>query len=147
VWLYEWALYIRNAFVSDPGLLKQYIEGAIGIEVMAGNIDAALGLCIRQGFEPGQALSAYDLVSECALGAAVSQIREDKAREEGRPFRRELRRILARGDLALPHLSMVLGEEESGSPSSQFRAQVTTLLLGIAVRRGEPPGEVAALLR
>jgi AcrR family transcriptional regulator len=144
-WLYEWALYIRNAFVSDPGLLKQYIDGAIGIEVMAGNIDAALALCVRQGFAAGEALSAYDLVSECALGAAVSQIREDKAREEGRPFQEELRRIIARGDRPLPHLGMAVGEEES-EPASRFHAQVTTVLVGIAVQRGEAPGEVASLL-
>jgi AcrR family transcriptional regulator len=145
VWLYEWAVYIRSAFVSDPGLLKQYIDGAIGMEVMASNIDAALALCIRQGFSASEALSAYDLVSECALGAAVSQIREDKAREEGRPFRRELRRILALGDRPLPHLGMVLDEEQF-EPSSRFRTQVTTLLIGIAVQRGEAPGEVIALL-
>jgi AcrR family transcriptional regulator len=145
VWLYEWAAYVRSAFVSDPGLLRQYVDGAIGVEVMAGNIDAALALCVRQGFSASEALAAYDLVSECALGAAVSQIREDQAREEGRPFHRELRRILARGDSALPHLRMLLGEEEF-EPSARFHAQVTTVLTGIAVRRGEAPGEVAALL-
>jgi hypothetical protein len=144
-WLYEWALYIRNAFVSDPGLFRQYIDGGIGIEVMAENIDAALALCIRQGFSADEALSAYDLVSECALGAAVSQIREDKAREDGRPLQEELRRIIARGDRPLPHLGMVVGEQ-GFDPASRFHAQVTTVLVGIAVQRGEAPGDVAALL-
>ena len=144
VWLHEWAVYIRGAFVSDPGLLKEYIDGAIGMEVMASNIDAALGLCIRQGFPASEALDAYYLVSECALGAAIAQIREDQAREEGRPFYRELRRILATGDRSLPHLEVV-GEAEF-EPSSRFHSQVTTLLLGVAVRRGEAPAEVAALL-
>jgi AcrR family transcriptional regulator len=145
VWLYEWAVYIRGAFVSDPGLLKQYVDGAIGVEVMADNIDAALALCVRQGFSASEALAAYDLVSECALGAAVSQIREDQAREEGRPFHRELRRILARGDRSLPHLGMILAAEEF-EPSARFRPQITTVLIGMAVQRGEAPGEVAALL-
>jgi AcrR family transcriptional regulator len=145
VWLYEWAGYIRSAFVSDPGLLKQYVDAAIGVEVMAGSIDAALALCIRQGFTAREALNAYDLVSECALGAAVSQIREDQAREEGRPFHRELRRILARGDRALPHLGMLAGKEEF-MPSSRFHAQITTVLIGMAVQRGEAPGQVGALL-
>lgn len=146
VWLHEWAVYIRNAFVSDPGLLKQYLDGAIGVGVMADNIDAALALCVRQGFSASEALRAYHLVSECAMGAAVAQIREDNAREEGRPFHRELRRIIARGDRSLPHLGMILGEQEF-ELSSQFHAQITTVLIGIAVQRGEPPpGEVAALL-
>jgi AcrR family transcriptional regulator len=143
VWLYEWAGYIRSAFLSDPGLLKQYIDGAIGVEVMAGNVEAALALCVRQGFSASAALDAYHLVSECALGAAVSQIREDHAREEGRPFHRELRRILAMGE-RLPHLAMV--DDAEFEPSARFRTQVTTLLVGIAVVRGATPDEVAALL-
>jgi len=145
VWLHEWAVYIRNAFVSDPGLLKQYIDGGIGVEVMAGNIDAALALCIRQGFSAREALYAYDLVSECALGAAVSQIREDTARAEGRPFGRELRRIVARGDRSLPHLGMLTGDADF-EPSSRFHTQVTTVLTGIAVERGEAADEVTAQL-
>jgi AcrR family transcriptional regulator len=145
VWLCEWAVYIRSAFVCDPGLLKQYIDGAIGMEVMAGNIDAALALCVRQGFSPSDALNAYHLMSECALGAAVSQIREHQAGEEGRPFHRELRRVLARGDQPLPHLEMISGEEEF-EPSARFHTHLATVLIGMAVQRGEAPGEVAALL-
>lgn len=144
VWLYQWAVYIRGAFVSDPGLLKQYVEGAIGVEVMADNVDAALALCVRQGFSANDALDAYQLVAESALGAAVSQIREDQAREEGRPFHRQLRRILASGDQPLPHLGMVSDAEFE--PSAHFPSQITTLLVGIAVQRGEAPDEVAALL-
>jgi AcrR family transcriptional regulator len=143
-WLYEWAVYIRGAFVSDPGLLKQYIGGAIGVQVMAGNVDAALALCIRQGFTASEALYAYELVSECALGAAVAQIREDQAREEGRPFHRELRRMLASGDRSLPHLEMV-GDAEF-EPSARFPSQVATLLVGIAVQRGAAADDVATLL-
>lgn len=145
VWLYEWAVYIRSAFVCDPGLLKEYIDGAIGMEVMASNIDAALALCIRQGFSAREALSAYHLMSECALGAAVSEIREDQAREQGRPFRRELRQILARGDQPLPHLEMISAEDDF-EPSAQFHSHVATVLTGMAVRRGESPSGVAALL-
>jgi len=144
VWLHEWAVYIRSAFVSDPGLLKQYIDGAIGMEVMAGNIDAALALCIRQGFSANEALDAYHLVSACAIGAAVSQIREDQARDKGRPFYRELRRVIASGDQSLPHLEMASDKEFE--PSARFPSQITTLLAGIAVQRGEAPGEVATLL-
>jgi AcrR family transcriptional regulator len=145
VWLHEWAVYIRKSFVSDPGLLKQYLDGAIGMEVMADSIDAALALCVRQGFSATEALYAYELVSECAIGAAASQIREDSARDEGRPFDRELRRILARGDRPLPHLGMIVGEAVF-EPSARFRTQIATILTGIAVQRGEPADEVAARL-
>jgi AcrR family transcriptional regulator len=145
VWLYEWAVYTRSAFVSDPGLLRQYTDGAIGMEVMADNIETALALCVRQGFSASEALNAYHLVQECALGAAVSQIREDQERAEGRPFHRELRRVLALGEQHLPHLEVLSGEAEF-EPSGRFRDQVTTILIGLAARRGVPPGEVTALL-
>ena len=71
-WLYEWAAYTRRAFASDPELLKHFIDGAIGPEVMTPNVDAALGLCMRQGFTAVEAHEAHQLVSECALGAAIS---------------------------------------------------------------------------
>ena len=32
VWLFEWAHYNRDAFLGQPELLKQYLEGAIGFE-------------------------------------------------------------------------------------------------------------------
>jgi AcrR family transcriptional regulator len=145
VWLLEWGFYTRNVFASDPVLLKQYIGGGIGVEVMADKIDAAMALCIRQGFTARDALHAQSVVADCALGAAVAQVREDQARAEGRPFHRELRRILATGDQPLPHLA-VIADDPEWEPSSRFRTEITTILIGIAVRRGEDPDEVAVLL-
>jgi AcrR family transcriptional regulator len=145
VWLYEWAVYIRDANVSEPGLIKQYLDAAIGVEVMADSIDAALALCVRQGFSAIEAFRAYHLVSECALGAAVAQIREDRARKEGRPSDWELHRILAREDRPLPHLGMIASEAVF-EPSARFHDHVTTVLVGIAAQRGESPCEVVTLL-
>lgn len=70
---------IRRAFVADPELLKQYIDGAFGAEVMAEHVDAAIGLCVRQGFTERDAFAVYELLSECALGAAISEIRAVRA--------------------------------------------------------------------
>jgi AcrR family transcriptional regulator len=145
VWFFEWSVYIRKAFVGDPELLKQYIDGAVGVEVMADHVDAAIGLCVRQGFSARDALQAYDLVSECAVGAAITQIRHERARREDRPLDLELSRILARGDRELPHLEMLLAESGSLAPSS-FSDQITTVLAGVAVRRGEPWDDIVALL-
>jgi AcrR family transcriptional regulator len=145
VWLLDWAEYIHGAFASDPGLLKQYIDGAIGMEVMAESIDAALAPCIRQGFTPTAALYAYELVAGYAIGAAVAQIRDGRTRAEGRPFERELRRVMTRGDLPLPHLGGLAAEPGFGRPAP-FRAQIATVLIGIAVQRGEPAEPVATLL-
>jgi AcrR family transcriptional regulator len=144
VWFYEWADYTRRAFVRDPELLKHFIDGAIGADVMAPNVDAAIGLCMRQGFTARHALEAYDLVSECALGSAISVIRAERNRREGSPFDLEVRALIARG-AQLPHLRRLL-EEEPLPDSAPFRRQISTVLAGIAAQRAESWPEIEALL-
>jgi AcrR family transcriptional regulator len=144
VWFYEWAAYTHRAFVSDPELLKHFIDGAIGADLIAPNIDTAIGLCMRQGFTARAALEAYDLVSECALGSAIADIRAERNRREGSPFDLEVRSLIARG-AHLPHLSRLL-QTEPLPDSVPFRRQISTVLAGIAALRGEPWAGIAALL-
>jgi len=84
LWLLEWAAYSREAFVAEPGLLGQYLEGAISAEAIADKIDAMLGLMVRQGFSVSEAQAAFDLVNSTALGSAVQAIREERAARAGR---------------------------------------------------------------
>jgi AcrR family transcriptional regulator len=144
VWFYQWAAYIRRAFVRDPELLKHFIDGAIRTDVIAHNIDAAIGLCMRQGFTAREALEAYDLVSECALGAAIGAIRAERGRREGSPFGREVRSLIARGE-QLPHLARLL-EEEPLPDAVPFAWRISTVLAGIAALRGEPWADIEPLL-
>ncbi|GAB2842734.1 hypothetical protein GCM10022221_47440 [Actinocorallia aurea] len=144
VWFHEWATYIQRAFVADPGLLRQYIDGAISAEAMADNIDAALGLCVRQGFTPAEALHAYDLVSACALGAAVARIRADAATAAGRDLTRDVHRLLADGR-PLPQLSALASSGALDAPPP-FHDHISTVLLGLALRRGEDTVRIGALL-
>ena len=144
VWFHEWADYTRRAFVGDPELLKHFIDGAVGADVMAPAVDSAIGLCMRQGFTARQALEAYDLVSECALGSAIGVIRAERNRREGTPFDLEVRSLIARG-AQLPHLSRLI----EGGPlpgSVPFERQIRTVLAGIAALRGESWPEIQALL-
>ena len=144
VWFYEWDAYTRRAFARDPELLKHFIDGAVGADVMAPAVDAAIGLCLRQGFTAGQALEAYDLVSECALGSAIGVIRAERNRREGTPFDLEVRSLIARG-AQLPHLERLI--EEGPFPGSvPFARQVSTVLAGIAAQRGESWPQIQALL-
>jgi AcrR family transcriptional regulator len=144
VWFHEWAGYTRRAFVGDPELLKHFIDGAVGADVMAPAVDAAIGLCMRQGFTASQALEAYDLVSECALGSAIGAIRAERSRREGSPFDLEIRSLIARG-ADLPHLSHLI--DEGPFPGSvPFERQISAVLAGIAAQRGESWAEIQALL-
>ena len=136
-WLLEWALYNRDAFVAEPGLLGQYLDGAISADVIADNTDAILAPLMRQGFTASDAQAAYQLVSSCALGSAVITIREQRAAAAGRPAVEEYWRVLGeRGADALPHLRTLLAEATIG-PLDSFEVPMTTVLAGIAARRGE----------
>jgi AcrR family transcriptional regulator len=152
VWLHEWADYNRRAFSHDPELLKHFIDGAVGPELTAPAIDRAIGPCMAQGFTARQALEAYDLVCECALGSAIAAIRQERSRREGSPFDLEIRTLIARGD-ELPHLERLLAEGGPGageaSPDAElarFQRQVITVLAGIAALRGEPWDPIQPLL-
>jgi len=50
VWLYEWAHYNRDAFMAQPELLKQFIEGAIGADRTAATYEVVLSTLVREGF-------------------------------------------------------------------------------------------------
>ena len=146
LWLLEWARYNRDAFLAQPGLLAQYLEGAISAESIAGNIDVILGLLVRQGFTITEAHAAYDLVTSCAIGTAVGVIREREAAKAGRSALAEHERVLAASDAdELPYLrSLVTAFATTGRPS--FRDRITTALIGIAIGRGEDWQSVVAVL-
>lgn len=137
LWLREWGRYNRNVFLAERELLSQYLEGAIGAEVIAENTDTILANLVDQGFDPGEALTAYHLVTSCAIGSAVSAIREREATAKGRPTADEYRRIVAeRSPDDLPHLRRLI-DLDVEVVRQPFDEEITTVLVGIAVRRGE----------
>lgn len=146
VWLYEWAEYNRSSFTAQPGLLAQYIEGAIPAAVIAGSIDRVLGALTRQGFSIVEANEAYELVISCALGTIVGVIRERELAAEGRSSAEAFRAVLAEaGPDELRHLRDLLDSiGEVGRPT--FQVRIGTVLCGIAVRRGEDPAPIDDLL-
>lgn len=134
-WLFEWAEHSRSGFVAAPELLEQFLHGSVGFDRMLDLVDGAIGFLVGAGFTTSEARNAYTLVSQCALGAAVTEIREAEAAASGHPIRVELQRqVLARGPDELTHLRALAGTDGHGAP---FRTQVATVLAGIAVRRGE----------
>jgi AcrR family transcriptional regulator len=136
VWLREWAHYNRRAFTAEPELLGQFLEGAISADAIADNADSILGLLVREGFTVEEADAAYDLVSSYAVGSAVIAIRERRAASEGRPFDVEYERVLSkRAPDELPHLRALV-RSMTGRRGS-FEEAITTVLAGIAARRGE----------
>ena len=146
LWLYQWAEYNRDIFVAEPGLLAQYLEGAIAPEVVADRVETILGVLVRQGFTIAEANAAYELISQCALGTAVSTLRAGQASESGtalRDVRASLEALSGRDDL--PHVRALLESTSRGEHPS-FRTQIATVLAGIAARRGDDWHEIAAMV-
>jgi AcrR family transcriptional regulator len=141
-WLLEWARYSHDAFVAQPELLSQFLNGSIGVDRMVVHVDAVVGFLTRHGFSLAEALDAFMVVSECALGAAVGDIRDAEATRAGRPIMSEYHRALSQhGPDELPHLRALVGSVTR--VTADFDEHVRTVLVGIAVGRGEPPAVVA----
>jgi AcrR family transcriptional regulator len=140
-WLLEWARYQHDAFVAQPELLSQFLNGSIGADRMVPHLDAAIGLLMRHGFGAEDALDAYNLVSACAIGIAVGEIRALQAERAGHPIIAEFHRAVAqRPPDELPHLRTLIGA--INHVRSDFDDRIRSVLVGIAVRRGDAPDVV-----
>jgi AcrR family transcriptional regulator len=137
VWLLEWAFHNRDSFVAEPALLGQFLDGAISADVIVDNTDTILRRLVDEGFTVIEAQSAYQLVSACAIGSAVQAIRARRSADAGQPVAVEYGRVLAERDPGdLPHLRALLAEA-AVTPLESFESRMTTVLAGIAARRGE----------
>jgi AcrR family transcriptional regulator len=146
VWLYEWAVYNRDVFLAQPGLLAQYLEGAISAEAIAGNVDTILGVLMRQGFSSLDANDAYELVTSCALGTSVATLREREATDAGQPNLATHPEVVARMEAGdLPYLRALVADI-AGHGRSPFEDRIATVLCGIALRHGEDWQPVAGRL-
>ena len=140
-WLLEWARYQHDAFTAQPELLSQFLNGTIGVDRMVTHLDAAIGLLMRHGFSAEEALDAYNLVSACAIGIAVGEIRAVESERAGRPIIAEFHRALSQHPAdELPHLRTLVGA--INHVRSDFDDRIRNVLVGIAVRRGDVPETV-----
>jgi AcrR family transcriptional regulator len=146
VWLLEWAVYNRAAFMADPVLLEQFLDGAISPTVIARGTETMLAGLVRQGFTATEALGAFELVSACAIGMAVTAIRDSRSEERGvlSPYD-EVHRVATDAPTELPIMS-ALATEIRADRESRARAGMTTVVLGLAHIRGEDTRLVGELL-
>jgi AcrR family transcriptional regulator len=146
VWLLEWATYNRDVFIARSGLLDQYLEGAISAETIAPRIDAILGALVRQGFTISDANATYEIISSCALGAAVATLRERQVARSSRSVAAAYRQVIRRaGADELPYLRALMAEADGGVRRS-FEEHIATILIGVAIRRGDDWREVVDLV-
>jgi hypothetical protein len=152
-WLREWGRYSRQAFIEEPEVLGQYLSGAVSWEKVVEVIDSVIQVLTPQGFTPASALAAWDAVGGCAVGSAVVAIRHQSAVSSGHPPIAEWHRVLAQRPADELAGARAVVDGLGGNLEAEFDEELTTLLVGIAVRRGESwdtvvtQGEVPALPR
>ena len=136
-WLREWARHVYRSFVEEPEILVQFMSGGLRWDAMADVVDSVIRVLGRTGFGPTEAVTAFDTVAQCAVGAAVQEIRMRAATSEGRTALSELHRMVAaRPPDELIGLRALL-EQPPLRTTPDFEDHLTTVLVGIAVRRGE----------
>jgi AcrR family transcriptional regulator len=145
-WLLEWANYNFDAFLAEPALLAQYLEGAISPETMAQTFERILASLVRQGFSSVEAGAVYELISATAIGMAVAVIRERNAVAAGQSTIAAQQEVLReRGPDELPELRR-LWQEAADQPPPSFHDRISIVILGVAAQKGEDPAAVAKIL-
>jgi AcrR family transcriptional regulator len=140
-WLREWARHVYRSFVDEPEVLSQWMTGALKWESMVDVIDSVIQVLGRADFDPPAAVAAFETVARYAVGAAMHEIRQLGALREGRSTLAELHATLALHPGELPGVRALL--ETPPIPSGhEFDDLLTTVLIGIAVRRGDDAGGV-----
>jgi AcrR family transcriptional regulator len=138
-WLREWARYSHQSLAGEPEVFRQYLEGAVATERVVEVADSVIRVLARHGFTPSEAVAAWAAVGTLAVGAAAKSLRQAAATASGRPAVAEWHRILAaRPEDELPGARRVTADVLAHGGSAAFEDELTTLLIGIAVRRGEP---------
>src|ERR1700722_12592384 len=137
-WLREWGRYSRNAFIEEPEVLGQFLSGAVSWERVVEVMDSVIGVLTQQDFTPASALAAWDAVGSCAVGSAVAAIRHRAAVESGHPPKAEWHRVLGQRPVDELTGARSVVEDVGENLEAEFEEELTTLLVGIAARRGEP---------
>lgn len=136
-WLREWARYSRAALADRPELLQQFLAAGINDDRILEQVGGALDVLRRSGFAPTAALAAWGAVGTLAVGAAVEDIREQRAAAEGRPWLARVHANLARhGDDEQATLRELVASGDAPARDAAFEDQLTTVLVGLAVRHG-----------
>ena len=87
---------------------------------------------------------AYALVSEYALGAAISQIRAAHAMRDGQSPAFELRLLAHQEASDLPNLHRLAAADPLTLPP--FATRIAAVLAGVAARYGAPEQDIAGLV-
>ena len=138
VWLFEWAVHVREAFIAEPGLMRQFIDGMAAADRAADTIDAVIGTLMRNGFEIDDARRMHNLIGAFTIGAVAGEIRDRQAEAAGEPLGVVLAEVLKqrpRNELPYARALFAGRGKRSFDPDDEFEANLTTVLRGVAAER------------
>ena len=134
-WLLDWANYNRAVFSAQPGLLGQYLDGAIPLENVVRDLDLILSVLVREGFTVAGANAAYSVVSSCALGTMLSeQWEQASTRDTGGVVATYRGVVDAAPKRNLTFIRELLYAKDAQRPT--FEDRIETVLRGIALEQG-----------
>jgi hypothetical protein len=135
-WLLDWANYNRAVFTAQPGLLGQYLEGAIGAEFVVPNLDAIIAVLVREGFSVDDANAAYTLVSSCVLGSVVGERWEAAIAEGDGDVRSAFKRVVDEAPKRQLGYVRRLLRSKQPNKEQRFEHRMEIVLRGIAADAG-----------
>jgi len=145
VWLLEWAVVIQGTFVESPALLAQFQNGAFPLDQMVDVLENVIDVLVRRGFGAREAYEAFVLIVQWAMGSAMAELRQRPADGGRLPIALDFQRVLVqRAPSELGHLRGLLAGGSPPAPTSVD--QLTTVLAGLAARRGDDWRDVVAQL-
>jgi AcrR family transcriptional regulator len=140
-WLRAYARAGRATLLARPALLQQIALGTLGLDRVVDAVETALAVLERHGFSAREAVEAFVSISQCAIGAAIYEMRERNAREGAGedPLREELlRAVTLRRPEELERVRRLLRRTPSSLDYERFfERQLHALLVGLAEARGE----------
>ena len=134
-WWIEYCTVMREGLKLHPDVLRRVRGSHPGL---VDRLEIMLGVMDRSGFEPKEAITAIDTLSNWLYGFVWREVEVMRESEAGRPSDLELIRVLRqRPGETLPHTRRMVKRQQVPDPDQEFIEQLSAVIAGIAARRGE----------
>ncbi len=144
-WWFDYCVVMRQGLLLHPDVLRRARGSHPGL---VDRLEVMLSVMERSGFEIREALTAIDSITNWLYGFVWREVEVRSETEAGRPPDLELIKTLRqRSDDPLPHLRRMVRDTQVPDAELEFAEQLSTIIAGIAARRGEALPDLPQVLR
>ena len=134
-WWFDYCVMMRQALLLHPDVLRRVRGSHPGLVT---RLEAMLSVMDRSGFATDEALTAIDTITNWLYGFVWREVEVQTETEAGRPPDLELIKTLRqKPSEPLPYLRKFVRDTHVPDPETEFVAQLSTIISGVAARRGE----------